>query len=345
MQGDPPPTSPTTQPGLIAAGNFIVDHVKLIDAWPEEQRLATILSSSSHNGGGPYNVLKDLAALGAPFPLHAIGRVGDDPDGRWILADCQGAQIGTSHLSSAPGASTSYTDAMTSAANGRRTFFHHRGANATLSQKNFPSPLPPARLFHLAYLLLLDSLDELLPDGTTGASQVLAAAAAAGLETSVDVVSASHPMAAEITRAALPHTHRLIVNEIEAAMILRRPSPKDPGPRQLADLASALLDLGVLLEVVVHAERGAAAATSDGETITARSLDLPQGFIKGATGAGDAFAAGYLFATHEGWPIPRRLTLAAAAAAACLSHPSASGGVLPLEHCLALAQIYPPLSS
>jgi hypothetical protein len=59
--------------GVLAAGNFIVDQVKVIDSWPEEQMLANIVSESSHNGGGPYNILKDLRALGVDYPLVASG--------------------------------------------------------------------------------------------------------------------------------------------------------------------------------------------------------------------------------------------------------------------------------
>ncbi len=51
--------------GLLAGGNFITDYVKIIDAWPQQDELASIRSQSMSSGGGPYNVLKDLAALKA----------------------------------------------------------------------------------------------------------------------------------------------------------------------------------------------------------------------------------------------------------------------------------------
>ena len=62
--------------GLLAGGNFIVDQLKLVDHYPEQDRLAFVSSQSRTNGGGPYNVLKDLAAMGARFgdgdnPLNA----------------------------------------------------------------------------------------------------------------------------------------------------------------------------------------------------------------------------------------------------------------------------------
>ena len=66
--------------GIISGGNWIIDHVKRLDTWPPQGDLAHIGGRTAGNGGGPYNVLKDLAKLGAPFPLEAVGLLGDDAD-------------------------------------------------------------------------------------------------------------------------------------------------------------------------------------------------------------------------------------------------------------------------
>ena len=52
----------TSRQGVLAVGNFIVDYVKVIDAYPAQDMLASILSESRSNGGGPYNVLRDQRA-------------------------------------------------------------------------------------------------------------------------------------------------------------------------------------------------------------------------------------------------------------------------------------------
>ena len=110
--------------GIIAGGNWIVDHVKLIDTWPPQDALASILSQSAGNGGSAYNLLKNIAKLGATFPLEAVGLVGDDADGRAILADCAAHGIATGQLRATAEVATSYTDVMTVRDTGRRTFFH-----------------------------------------------------------------------------------------------------------------------------------------------------------------------------------------------------------------------------
>src|SRR5450631_472634 len=62
--------------GVLAAGTFVVDRVVLIDRYPAENTLASIAGESRSSGGCPFSVLKDLAILGAPFPLAAVGALG-----------------------------------------------------------------------------------------------------------------------------------------------------------------------------------------------------------------------------------------------------------------------------
>src|SRR6201996_1524104 len=109
--------------GVLAGGNWIVDQVKLVDVFPQREQLANIRSQYQGTGGAPYNVLLNLAKLGAPFPLSAAGLVGDDALGREILDDCRRHKINTQYLRTAPKVSTSYTDVMTELDCGRRTFF------------------------------------------------------------------------------------------------------------------------------------------------------------------------------------------------------------------------------
>src|SRR5213593_3107719 len=152
--------------GLLAGGNWIVDQVKIIDVYPQPEQLANIGSQAQGTGGAPYNVLIDLAKLGVPFPLFAAGLVGKDAFGRFILDDCKKHKIDTRLLRSTAGAPTSYTDVMTEINGGRRTFFHHRGANALWDGGDLDFTKVRARIFHLGYLLLLAALDA--PDKRLG---------------------------------------------------------------------------------------------------------------------------------------------------------------------------------
>src|SRR6266849_3040153 len=145
--------------GILSGGNWIVDRVKIVDRYPERERLANILSESVHNGGAAFNVLTDLSRLGAPFPLAGVGLVGEDEDGDLILSQCRALSIDASGIRKVPNLRTSYTDVISEKSTGKRTFFHARGANARLDTEHFHLELSRARIFHLGYLLLLDRLD------------------------------------------------------------------------------------------------------------------------------------------------------------------------------------------
>ncbi len=325
--------------GILAAGNFIIDYVKIIDAWPEQDMLSSIRSETSSNGGGPYNVLKDLAAMGATYPLEACGLVGDDANGTWIREDCEKAGISTAQLHHTTEVPTSYTDAMTVASTGRRTFFHQRGANARFNESHVDFGATQARHFHLGYLMLLDAMDTFASEGRTRASLALEAALQAGLTTSVDIVSTEHGQFREIAESALPYTDVLVINEIEAGKVAGLSLKSGQGVVDVegcVQAARVLLERGVRRQVVIHFVEGAVVVEKDGTVTRQASLKLPEGFIAGATGAGDAFAAGYLHGWHEGWDVARSLTLAVCSAAACLTHATPSLGLRPVEECLKL---------
>ncbi|MBC7981069.1 MAG: carbohydrate kinase family protein [Armatimonadetes bacterium] len=315
--------------GILAAGNFIVDRVKLIDQYPAQDTLASILSETPSNGGGPYNLLTDLAHMRVNYPLHAVGLIGDDPDGQWILDHCRENSINTDLLVATPDFSTSYTDVMTVRSTGRRTFFHQRGANAHFDGSSIDFSKTTARILHLGYLLLLDHLDTFAADGQTQAAHFLANASSAGLITSLDLVSAEHTQFREIVLSSLPHTDLLFLNEIEAGKILgQQVDPKSP--QEIAAAAKTILSHGVRRTVTLHTEYHAVSATASDETHHQPSLPVPAEKIKGANGAGDAFAAGFLHAIHEDLTIPQALLIAVKTAAQCLNHPTPSGGVRPL---------------
>jgi sugar/nucleoside kinase (ribokinase family) len=346
-------TASSSRSGLLAAGNWIIDQVKIIDVYPQRDQLANIRSQSQGTGGSPYNVLINLARLQAPFPLVAAGLVGHDELGRVILEDCRRHSIDTRHLKSTPLAPTSYTDVMTEASGGHRTFFHHRGANALWTGAGLNFEKTRARIFHLGYLLLLDSLDAADPKFGTKGAALLRAAQEAGLKTSVDVVSEDSDRFGRIVLPAVKFADYCILNEVEAGKTTGF-KIREPGGAlntvSLRHAAGSLLQAGVRELVVVHFPEGAFARTRKGEDFWQSSLSLPAKRISGTAGAGDAFAAGVLMGLHEAWDLQRCLLTGVCVAAASLSHPTCTGGVKSLPAALKLARkfghqplLHPPI--
>jgi sugar/nucleoside kinase (ribokinase family) len=326
--------------GILAGGNWILDRTKIIDVYPAQDALANILAETSCNGGGPYNVLIDLARLEAPFPLAAVGLVGDDEAGHYILQDCHSHGIDTRQLRVTTKAPTSYDDVMTVKSTGRRTFFFQRGANAFLDAEHFDFEQSEARIFHLGYLLLLDRLDLPHPTHGTVAAAVLQRAQEAGLETSVDLVSEDSDRFPSIVRPALRFCDYCLLNELEAerttGITITRNGEIDHGAALKA--AHELLAAGVRQWVVIHFPAAAIAVDSSGQELLQPSLNVPQQKIAGTVGAGDAFAAGVLLGLHEGLSMQVALTYGVCAAAASLTDPTTSNGVKPLRECLQLAE-------
>lgn len=335
--------------GLLAGGNWIVDHVKLIDRLPQPECLANIRAIYQGRGGAPYNVLIDLANAGAPFPLLAAGLVGKDAAGAAIIADCKKHKIDTKHLGTSSKAPTSFTDVMTEAGSGRRTFFHSRGANALWAGDGLNFTSLKVKHFHLGYLLLLDALDASEAKFDTKAAKLLASAVQAGVKTSVDVVSEESDRFAQVVQPALKFTDYLIINEHEAGRITGFKVREPDGGLDTVTLrhaAGALLQQGVRELVVLHFPEGAFARTRKGDDCWQSSVRLPHKMIAGTAGAGDAFCAGFLYGIHEGWETKRCLETGVCVAAACLTDPTCTGGVKSLNTSLALGKKYkfhPPL--
>lgn len=326
--------------GILAAGNWIIDRVKVIDAYPGEESLALISEEQSSNGGSPYNLLKDLRRLGAPFPLQGAGLLAEDELGRSIRADCDEEGIDTSRFHWTREAPTSYTDVYTVSSTGRRTFFHQKGTNALLDTGHCSLESSSAKIFHLGYLMLLDRLDRIDADGRTGASRLFETASRKGFLVSADLVSSESEEFCRVVRPSLPSIDIFFANDLEVERVsgigIRRDGQLIPSG--VEEAGRWLIENGIRRYACIHFREGAYVCAADGKTFWQASVNVPAERIAGSVGAGDALAAGMLFGIHEGWKIKDSLRLGVFAAASCLLHPASSLGVLPRGECFQLAE-------
>ena len=194
-------------------------------------------------------------------------------------------------------------------------------------------------MFFLGYLMLLETMDAF--DGEiTGSAKVLRAAREAGLIASVDCVSIRSDRFREIVLSAFAETVILFINEFEIGQVLGR--EVQPTREDMTGAASELATLASRPDtlVVLHAASGAVAALPDGRMHACASLAVPQSDIAGTTGAGDAFAAGFLLGVHEDLPVDQRLRYAVCAAAKSLSHVTPSKGLAAMDACLRLEGVF-----
>lgn len=71
------------------------------------------------------------------------------------------------------------------------------------------------------------------------------------------------------------------------------------------------------------------------------SLLLPDGFIKGTVGAGDAYVAGVLYSAYKEYSMERAMEIGAAAAACSLSEADSTSGMLSIEKIIKLYETMP----
>ncbi len=328
--------------GILCAGTILVDVGKVIDAYPALDHLATIEQVSLSTGGPGLNMAVDLRMLGAAFPIGVLGAVGDDEHAAFLLAECARLGIDTAGVRKLTGAVTSFTDAMIERDGGRRTFFHHSGANALFDASTADLQASGAQMMHAGAPGIHPVMDRPRSGGGNGWSALLQRAQAAGLHTNLEMVSLAPDRTAQVALPCLPYLDSIVINELEAGALagIEAPVPTADGPVDwpgLEAMALALIEHGVSELAVVHFPAGCVAAAPGGRIWRQGSVRLPREQVRSTTGAGDAFAAGVILGLHEGWPVERCLRLAVASAAASVRSPNTSDGIKPEDICLAEA--------
>ncbi|MBQ1258315.1 MAG: carbohydrate kinase family protein [Clostridia bacterium] len=88
----------------------MVDTIKKIDAYPDMGMLANVQSIEKAVGGCVPNTLINLARMETGIPLTAIGRMGDDEGGKFILDQLNASGADTEHIHIIPGGITGFSD-------------------------------------------------------------------------------------------------------------------------------------------------------------------------------------------------------------------------------------------
>lgn len=300
--------------GIAVAGSVILDKIKEIPAYPNIGELAKISSVKYSVGGCVPNVAIDMKRMRPDLEVTALGRIGDDGEGKFIIDYFNENGIDTSLLVSMKNELTSFTDVM-SIVGGQRTFFNYPGAADAFGFEDVDFTKLNCKILHLGYFLLLKKIDE--GDGI----KILDAATKCGIKTSIDLVSENSDRYS-IVLPALPYTDYLIINELEAGKL----TGIEPTDENMPAIAKKLLTLGVREKVIIHMPKYAIAASSEGVTVVP-SYDIPKEAIKGTTGAGDAFCAGALLGIYDGKSDKEILEFASGSAAISLFAADATSGL------------------
>ena len=288
--------------GITIAGCLVDDRIKLIDSYPQMNMQSTISSISHGVGGGVPNVSIDLAKIDRSLKVNALGRVGNDVNGRYLIDELRQSGVDVSGVKISQTAGTSFTDVMTVEQTGARTFFHYRGANAEFCPEDVDISTMQCRMVHVAYILMLDVFDGEDAEYGTVMARFLKELQSAGIMTSIDVVSDSRGLFAEKVIPALKYTDNAIMNEIESCGVSGL-APRDENGKIIIENIKKSMEMimakGVSQRVIVHCPEAGFCLNKSGEFTIVPSIKLPKGYIKGAVGAGDAFCAGCLYGIYK----------------------------------------------
>jgi sugar/nucleoside kinase (ribokinase family) len=325
--------------GFVCGGSWAVDRIKLVDQWPDQETLALITATDQQGGGSAHNFGVDMRKLDGTMPVEAIGLLGEDADGDFLFEKASGMGIDTEQLHRTDQAATAYTDVVSVTGTGRRTFFHDVGTSALLTPDHFDFSSTRCRVLHLGLLGLHRHLDNPWRGDPNGWVTILKKARSVGLETNVELVSIEADRVRQVCSPCLPYLDTLIVNDHEIGGLAAIPTVTDGRTdRSLCrEAAQAVLDQGNMRLVAVHYPEGAVCVTRDEKVLESPSVPVPPESIGSSVGAGDAFAAGMLWALHEGWPAEHALQLAHAVAASSLRSKTTVGSVRDVDGCLELA--------
>jgi len=155
-----------------------------------------------------------------------------------------------------------------------------------------------------------------------------------GIKTSIDVVSEMGDRLRRLVPPCLKYADYCVINELEASQVTGIILRDEGGKLIPANVPIALEEmkkLGVFEWAVIHCPEGGFGLDNRGRMVESPAVNLPSDYIKGKVGAGDAFCSGTIYAASQGGSLEEGLELGNAAAAASLSMPGASEGMLPIE--------------
>lgn len=286
----------------VSLGILVADVIaRPVSSYPPRGELVLVESVRPYLGGCAANTGVGLQSLG--IETRVVGRVGRDGFGGFVRSELErhGVQF---EVQEDPDAPTSAT-LVAVAPDGERSFLHSIGANATATFEDFEPALEAAiadgaRLLHIAGHGLMPGFDG------EGCAQLLQKARARGLLTSLDTAGTPSEMWCNNLRQVLPHLDYFVPSQSEAQCLL-------PGSDSPEALAKYLLGLGV--GCVALKMGGSGSFVIDGReshlvpAFSVRAVD--------ATGAGDAFAAGFGCGVLKGYSRLRCATLGNACGALC----------------------------
>ena len=214
--------------------------------------------------------------------VQAVGGVGNDLMGDWVLRRFGDFGVDTEMMQRIPDMTTS-SSVVTTRPDGARPALHKRGATAGfyVTDDQMDRVLD-TKILHIGGVGLMDAMDQ----GRN--AELLAEAKARGITTTLDVF-ASTPEDFPLIRPLLAHTDYFMPSEEEAMAL--------SGMTDYEEIAAFLLDQGVGAVILTLGADGAMYRDQRGQKIDIPSYKID---VVCTCGCGDCFNAGFATGLHLG---------------------------------------------
>ncbi len=290
---------------IVVLGGLNYDFVLQADRLPRPGETMEGRRFYTSGGGKGANQAVAAARLADPgTAVRLIGRVGDDAEGRALLALLDGDGVDCAGVATDPAARSGVAMIVLDA-EGENTVLAVYGANARCGEAEL---VALERALPRAAVLLVQ---QEIPLSLTAAAMRLARAQG------VRVVLDPAPVRPELPEGFHALADILTPNQGEAEALIRGPGG---GPASSApEVAAALRDRGIANVIVTLAADGAVLADAGGGPVTT----VPGHRVRpvASVGAGDAFNGALAVALGEGRPIGAAAAFANAAAALSVTQP------------------------
>lgn len=313
----------TSEERIICVGIMVADLIgRPLHAFPEAGRLVLVDEMHLHTGGCAVNAASVLAQL--DLPVEVVGKVGQDPLGDFLISKLRERGVDMHGVARTAESGTSATMVMVDP-DGERRFVHCLGANRLLTRQDIHmQQLTSAAIVHIAGSLVLPGLDG------EPTADLLKACKSAGVTTFLDTVWDDTGRWMSLLQSALPYVDYFVPSLPEAQALT--------GERDPQNVAQRLLEAGVNTVALKMGGEGCFVMDQAGTRFQLPAFDVP---VVDATGAGDAFAGGFIAGVWHGWSLEKTARFANATGALCVMGMGASGSVRPLGETLSFMEKTP----
>ncbi len=299
---------------IVCLGMLIADiFASPIDSMPAAGELRPVGRYLMSAGGCASNTAACLRRLG--HRVSIIGKVGADILGDFVVRDLARLEVDASAVRRSAELPTSNTYIINVRGEDRR-YLHCVGANADfhLSDVDFKALNGRQAIYVGGYMMMPGF-------GPQALAALLKEAKARGLVTVVDVVigGGTHPGWDQI-EGVLPWTDLFLPNNDEAGLLTGKDDP--------VDQAAALASLNPKCTVVITLGKRGALVRRESKIFSAPAYQVAS---IDESGAGDAFAAGFLTGMLEDWNLEQTLSFASAVGASCTRALGCTDGVFRFE--------------